>query len=196
MVIDYLPPSNPTRPFPKNPFKPLWENLKLVFHSRPLALAVLGIAFFIFMVAYMRATVYMHGETRNPKWDEFKTSLIVATGSTPVGLPIPGIDLPGVVTSDGAFLLAEVPRRIVIIGASAVGAATASGARLSRMGRRLFLDLPATVAVILREHGVRHIEEDHPDVHIVVASIDSHLNEKGFIVPGLGDAGDRLYGTK
>jgi dihydrolipoyl dehydrogenase len=50
------------------------------------------------------------------------TSLIVATGSTPVGLPIPGIDLPGVVTSDGAFLLAEVPRRIVIIGASAVGA--------------------------------------------------------------------------
>ena len=41
-----------------------------------------------------------------------------------------------------------------------------------------------------------HIEQDHADVHIVVASIDSHLNEKGFIVPGLGDAGDRLYGTK
>jgi dihydrolipoamide dehydrogenase len=49
-------------------------------------------------------------------------NLIVATGSTPVLLPIPGIDLRGVVTSDGAFLLAEVPRRIVIIGASAVGA--------------------------------------------------------------------------
>jgi dihydrolipoamide dehydrogenase len=49
-------------------------------------------------------------------------SLIVATGSTPALLPIPGIDLPGVVTSDGAFLLGEVPRRIVIIGASAVGA--------------------------------------------------------------------------
>jgi dihydrolipoamide dehydrogenase len=49
-------------------------------------------------------------------------NVIVATGSTPVLLPIPGIDLPGVVTSDGAFLLAEVPRRIVIIGASAVGA--------------------------------------------------------------------------
>jgi dihydrolipoamide dehydrogenase len=49
-------------------------------------------------------------------------NLIVATGSTPVLLPIPGIDLPGVVTSDGAFLLPEVPRRIVIIGASAVGA--------------------------------------------------------------------------
>jgi dihydrolipoamide dehydrogenase len=49
-------------------------------------------------------------------------NLIIATGSTPVLLPIPGIDLPGVVTSDGAFLLGEVPRRIVIIGASAVGA--------------------------------------------------------------------------
>jgi dihydrolipoamide dehydrogenase len=49
-------------------------------------------------------------------------NLIVATGSTPVLLPIPGIDLPGVVTSDGAFLLGEVPGRIVIIGASAVGA--------------------------------------------------------------------------
>jgi dihydrolipoamide dehydrogenase len=49
-------------------------------------------------------------------------NLIMATGSTPVLLPIPGIDLPGVVTSDGAFLLGEVPRRIVIIGASAVGA--------------------------------------------------------------------------
>jgi dihydrolipoamide dehydrogenase len=49
-------------------------------------------------------------------------NVIVATGSTPVLLPIPGIDLPGVVTSDGAFLLGEVPKRIVIIGASAVGA--------------------------------------------------------------------------
>jgi dihydrolipoamide dehydrogenase len=49
-------------------------------------------------------------------------NLLLATGSTPALLPIPGIDLPGVVTSDGAFLLEEVPRRIVIIGASAVGA--------------------------------------------------------------------------
>ncbi|HSR28364.1 MAG TPA: FAD-dependent oxidoreductase, partial [Actinomycetes bacterium] len=49
-------------------------------------------------------------------------NLLLATGSTPALLPIPGIDLPGVVTSDGAFLLEEVPRRIVIVGASAVGA--------------------------------------------------------------------------
>ena len=36
----------------------------------------------------------------------------------------------------------------------------------------------------------------HPDVHIVCAAVDRGLNEHGFIVPGLGDAGDRLYGTK
>jgi uracil phosphoribosyltransferase len=52
------------------------------------------------------------------------------------------------------------------------------------------------IALIAAPEGVAHIQEDHPDVRIVVASIDSNLNEKGYIVPGLGDAGDRLYGTK
>jgi uracil phosphoribosyltransferase len=52
------------------------------------------------------------------------------------------------------------------------------------------------IALIAAPEGIEHIVADHPDVRIVVASIDSHLNEKGFIVPGLGDAGDRLYGTK
>jgi uracil phosphoribosyltransferase len=52
------------------------------------------------------------------------------------------------------------------------------------------------IALIAAPEGIAHIEEEHPDVRVVVASIDSHLNEKGFIVPGLGDAGDRLYGTK
>ncbi len=52
------------------------------------------------------------------------------------------------------------------------------------------------IALIAAPEGVAHIQRDHPDVNIVVASIDSHLNEKGYIVPGLGDAGDRLYGTK
>jgi uracil phosphoribosyltransferase len=52
------------------------------------------------------------------------------------------------------------------------------------------------VSLIAAPEGVRHIEQEHPDVNIFTASIDSHLNEKGYIVPGLGDAGDRLYGTK
>jgi len=52
--------------------------------------------------------------------------VIVATGSVPARLPLPGADLPGVITSDGAFGLTEVPRRLVVIGGSAVGAEWAS----------------------------------------------------------------------
>ena len=52
------------------------------------------------------------------------------------------------------------------------------------------------IALIAAPEGIARIHRDHPDVSIVVASIDQGLNEQGFIVPGLGDAGDRLYGTK
>jgi uracil phosphoribosyltransferase len=52
------------------------------------------------------------------------------------------------------------------------------------------------ISLIAAPEGIERIVEAHPDVRIVTASIDSHLNEKGYIVPGLGDAGDRLYGTK
>jgi uracil phosphoribosyltransferase len=52
------------------------------------------------------------------------------------------------------------------------------------------------VCIVAAPPGVEFIHERHPDVHIVCAAVDRGLNEKGFIVPGLGDAGDRLYGTK
>ena len=52
------------------------------------------------------------------------------------------------------------------------------------------------IALIAAPEGIERIHRDHPDVSIVVASVDRGLNEKGYIVPGLGDAGDRLYGTK
>ncbi|MGW4091584.1 dihydrolipoyl dehydrogenase [Nocardia sp. NPDC004750] len=54
------------------------------------------------------------------------SDVIIATGSVPARLPIPGADLPGVITSDGAFGLTEVPGRLVVIGGSAVGAEWAS----------------------------------------------------------------------
>ena len=44
--------------------------------------------------------------------------------------------------------------------------------------------------------GIQAVQEAHPDVHIYTASIDSHLDENGYIVPGLGDAGDRIFGTR
>jgi uracil phosphoribosyltransferase len=52
------------------------------------------------------------------------------------------------------------------------------------------------IAIIAAPEGIAQIEREHPDVPIVVAAVDRRLNEKGYIVPGLGDAGDRLYGTK
>jgi uracil phosphoribosyltransferase len=52
------------------------------------------------------------------------------------------------------------------------------------------------VCIVAAPPGVEFIHERHPDVHIVCAAVDRGLNERGFIVPGLGDAGDRLYGTK
>ena len=44
--------------------------------------------------------------------------------------------------------------------------------------------------------GVKRVQEVHPDVDIYIAALDDHLNEHGYIVPGLGDAGDRIFGTK
>ena len=52
------------------------------------------------------------------------------------------------------------------------------------------------VCLVAAPEGIERVHEEHPDVHIVCAAIDRELNEKGYIVPGLGDAGDRLYGTK
>ena len=52
------------------------------------------------------------------------------------------------------------------------------------------------ISIIAAPEGIDNVVTNHPDVQIVVAAIDRGLNEKGYIVPGLGDAGDRLYGTK
>jgi uracil phosphoribosyltransferase len=52
------------------------------------------------------------------------------------------------------------------------------------------------MSVIGAPEGVKKMQEDHPDVDIFVAALDDHLNDHGYIVPGLGDAGDRIFGTK
>lgn len=56
-------------------------------------------------------------------------------------------------------------------------------------------DIKALVLVAAPE-GVRLVNEAHPDVTIYTAALDSHLNEQGYIIPGLGDAGDKIFGTK
>jgi uracil phosphoribosyltransferase len=52
------------------------------------------------------------------------------------------------------------------------------------------------LCLLAAPEGIERFGEHHPDVPIFTTSIDSHLNEKGYIIPGLGDAGDRMYGTK
>jgi uracil phosphoribosyltransferase len=69
--------------------------------------------------------------------------------------------------------------------AAAVATVKAAGASSIRL-----------IALIAAPAGIERIHREHPEVSIVVAGIDRELNEKGYIVPGLGDAGDRLYATK
>jgi uracil phosphoribosyltransferase len=69
--------------------------------------------------------------------------------------------------------------------AAAVASLKAAGAQSIRL-----------IAIIAAPEGIDRLHGEHPDIAIVVAGIDRGLNEKGYILPGLGDAGDRLYGTK
>ena len=89
LLIRKMPAANPERAFPPYLYKPLWENVRVLLKSRPLAFAVLGIAFFTFIVAFMRATVYMHGESQVPRWSEARTSMIVGMVALGIGLGSP-----------------------------------------------------------------------------------------------------------
>jgi uracil phosphoribosyltransferase len=68
---------------------------------------------------------------------------------------------------------------------AAVSAVKAAGARSVRL-----------ISLVAAPEGIERLQTEHPDVPIFCASVDRELNERGYIVPGLGDAGDRLYGTK
>lgn len=72
------------------------------------------------------------------------------------------------------------------------GSASAAITMLKKRGAKLI----KLVCLVGAPEGVARIEEDHPDVEIYLAALDEKLNEKGYIVPGLGDAGDRIFGTK
>ena len=52
------------------------------------------------------------------------------------------------------------------------------------------------MCLVAAPEGVKKVEETHPDIQIYCAALDDHLNDHAYIVPGLGDAGDRLFGTK
>ena len=52
------------------------------------------------------------------------------------------------------------------------------------------------LCIIAAPEGLRHMREDHPDIDIYIGALDEKLNDHGYIIPGLGDAGDRIFGTK
>ena len=52
------------------------------------------------------------------------------------------------------------------------------------------------ISIIAAPEGIKKITEDHPDVQLYCGCLDEKLNENGYIIPGLGDAGDRIFGTK
>lgn len=77
----------------------------------------------------------------------------------------------------------------------------ATGASLAQVLTALFAShgRPAVVhvlAAIASQQGVDHLQRQHPEAHIWVAAVDEELNEKGYIIPGLGDAGDLAFGSK
>ncbi|WP_223478785.1 uracil phosphoribosyltransferase [Oricola indica] len=89
----------------------------------------------------------------------------------------------------------DLSDRLVIVVDPMLATANSAIAAIAKLKERGAKDL-RFVCLLAAPEGVKKFTEAHPDVPIVTASIDERLNEKGYIVPGLGDAGDRMYGTK
>jgi uracil phosphoribosyltransferase len=85
--------------------------------------------------------------------------------------------------------------RLIIVVDPMLATANSSIAAIDNLKRRGANNL-RFLCLLAAPEGIEKFSKAHPDVPIYTASIDSHLNEQGYIVPGLGDAGDRMYGTK
>ena len=89
LLIRKMPAVDPNRPFPSYLYGPLAANIRTLVSTKALRTALIGIAFFTFVVAFMRASVYMLGEAQNPRWDELKTSVVVGCVALGIGLGSP-----------------------------------------------------------------------------------------------------------
>lgn len=90
---------------------------------------------------------------------------------------------------------ADLSDRLTIVVDPMLATANSSVAAVRKLKERGAKDI-RFVCLLAAPEGIAHFTAEHPDVPVFTAAIDSHLNEKGYIVPGLGDAGDRMYGTK
>ena len=89
----------------------------------------------------------------------------------------------------------DVAERLVIVMDPMLATANSAIAAISRLKARGVKDL-RFVCLLAAPEGVERLSAAHPDVEIWTAAIDERLNAHGYIVPGLGDAGDRMFGTK
>jgi uracil phosphoribosyltransferase len=89
----------------------------------------------------------------------------------------------------------DVADRLVILLDPMLATANSAVAAVEQMKARGAKDI-RFVCLLAAPEGIERLRAAHPDAHVWTAAVDSHLNEHGYIVPGLGDAGDRMYGTK
>jgi uracil phosphoribosyltransferase len=89
----------------------------------------------------------------------------------------------------------ELDNRLIIVVDPMLATANSSIAAIDKLKERGANNI-RFLCLLAAPEGIAKFTTAHPDVPVFTAAIDSHLNEKGYIVPGLGDAGDRMYGTK
>lgn len=89
----------------------------------------------------------------------------------------------------------DVAERLVLVLDPMLATANSAIAAVDKLKERGVTDL-RFVCLLAAPEGIEKFTKAHPDVPVWTAAIDSHLNDHGYIVPGLGDAGDRMYGTK
>ena len=92
-------------------------------------------------------------------------------------------------------LPADVEERDLIVVDPMLATGGSASAAISFIKRRGCKSIKLECLIAAPE-GIERVQKDHPDVDIFVAAVDERLNDHGYIVPGLGDAGDRLFGTK
>ena len=90
---------------------------------------------------------------------------------------------------------ADIGDRLVIVVDPMLATGNSAIAAIDKLKERNARNI-RFLCLLAAPEGIENFHSVHPDVPVYTASIDSHLNEKGYIVPGLGDAGDRMYGTK
>jgi uracil phosphoribosyltransferase len=89
----------------------------------------------------------------------------------------------------------DISERLAVVCDPMLATGNSAIAAVSRIKEQGAVDIKL-VCLLAAPEGVAALAREHPDVPVYTAALDSHLNEHGYIVPGLGDAGDRMFGTK